>query len=333
MKWAEVSVVVARPAVDIVAQIFDQLGAGGVVIEDPEEVNACIDAGLWDFEDIPRTAGGENVTVKAYLPADESLDGRLERLRVRIARMQAVDGLENGPCTIDWQLVQDEDWADNWKQYFHVDKVGEHIVIQPSWEAYTPQAGDIVLKLDPGAASGTGTHPTTAMCLRALERLVQPGARVFDVGTGSGVLAIAAAKLGAGTVVACDYDQLAVTVAKENIAANGVQAQVQTGVSDLLQNFSGQAELIIANIIADIVIRLLDELDAHLAPGGQLLASGIIDEREADVRAAVTAHGLQVAEAWHDHGWVALLITRATQHEACAASAKADAYNPQGEQA
>jgi len=313
VKWAEVSVVVARPVVDIVAQIFDQLGAGGVVIEDPEEVNACIDAGLWDFEDIPRTAGGDEVTVKAYLPADEELDGRLERLQVRIQRMQEVDGLENGPCRISTRMVQDEDWADKWKQYFHVDKVGEHIVIQPSWEEYTPAADDIVIQLDPGAAFGTGTHPTTAMCLRALEHLVQPGERVFDVGTGSGVLAIAAAKLGAGEVVACDYDRLAVNVAAENIAQNGVSTQVQTGVSDLLQNFTGQAGLIIANIIADIVIRLLDELDAHLAPGGQLLASGIIDEREEDVRAAVTAHGLQVAATWHDKGWTAMLITRRTQ--------------------
>ena len=114
MKWAEVSVVVAREAQDIVAQIFDQLGAQGVSIEDPQEVNACIDEGLWDFADIPRVPDGKNVKVLAWLPHDEQLDYRLERLGVRLKKMQEVDGLENGPCTVGWRTVQDEDWADEW---------------------------------------------------------------------------------------------------------------------------------------------------------------------------------------------------------------------------
>lgn len=313
MKWAEVSIVVAREAQDIVAQIFDQLGAQGVSIEDPQEVNAFIDAGEWDFEDIPRVPDGENVTVKAWLPHDEQLDYRLERFGIRIRKMQEVDGIDNGPCTISWKTVQDEDWADQWKQYFHVDKVGEHIVIQPSWEAYTPKDGDIVIDLDPGAAFGTGTHPTTAMCLRALEALVKPGEKVFDVGTGSGVLAIAAAKLGAALVVAKDYDQMAARVAQENVEKNDVADKITTGVSDLLKDFDGKADLVIANIIADIVIRLMDELDAHLAAGGRLLASGIIDERAADVEVAVKAHGFVIEKAMHDKGWTALIIRRETE--------------------
>ena len=311
MKGAEVSVVVAREAQDIVAQIRDQMGAQGVSIEDPQEVNACIDEGLWDFADIPRVPDGKNVKVLAWLPHDEQLDYRLERLGVRLKKMQEVDGLENGPCTVGWRTVQDEDWADEWKRYFHVDKVGEHLVIQPSWEEYTAQPDDIVLRLDPGAAFGTGTHPTTAMCLRALERLIRPAMRVFDVGTGSGVLAIAAAKLGAGEVVAADYDSTAVHVAAENLQENDVEAK--TMVSDLLQAFDDKADLVIANIIADIVIRLFTELDAHLAPGGTLLASGIIDEREADVREAAEANGFTVVEAMHDKGWTAMLVKRSSE--------------------
>ena len=186
-------------------------------------------------------------------------------------------------------------------------------MIQPSWETYTPKDGDIVIDLDPGAAFGTGTHPTTAMCLRALETLVRPGTSVFDVGTGSGVLAIAAAKLGAASVVAKDYDQTAVRVAQENVEKNNVADTVTTGVSDLLKDFEGKADLVIANIIADIVIRLMDELDAHLAAGGRLLASGIIDERAADVEVAVKAHGFVIEKAMHDKGWTALIIRRETE--------------------
>jgi ribosomal protein L11 methyltransferase len=221
---------------------------------------------------------------------------KLRRFEQRIKEFQAVtgDGMEKGTCAISWATVQDEDWSDNWKKYFHPEKVGGMIVIKPTWEDYTASPDDIVIELDPGAAFGTGTHPTTAMCIRELETLVRGGMRVFDVGTGSGVLSIAAAKLGATDVTAMDYDRTAVNVAEENIRQNRLDGQIKTGVSDLLKSFEGKADLIVANIIADIIIRLFDELDEHLAEHGQLLASGIISERLADVTAACIAHGFVV---------------------------------------
>ena len=149
------------------------------------------------------------------------------------------------------------------------------------------------------------------MCLRALESLVRGGETVFDVGTGSGVLAIAAAKLGAGKVVAKDYARASAEVAAKNVAENGVQETIETGVSDLLATFDGQAELVVANIIADIIIRLFDELDAHLAPHGRLLASGIIDERVADVTEAAVAHGFVLEDMSTDAGWAAMVLKRA----------------------
>ena len=149
------------------------------------------------------------------------------------------------------------------------------------------------------------------MCLRALESLVRGGETVFDVGTGSGVLAIAAAKLGAKAVVAKDYARPAALVAAKNVKENGVQDVVTTGVSDLLAAFDGQAELIVANIIADIVIRLFDELDEHLAPDGRLLASGIIDERVKDVTEAAVAHGFVLEDMYTDSGWAAMVLKRA----------------------
>ena len=214
------------------------------------------------------------------------------------------------PAELLTARVQDEDWANSWKKYFHTDKVGERVVIQPSWEEYEPQPDEVVLRLDPGAAFGTGTHPTTSMCLRAMEKLVKPGMTVFDVGTGSGVLAIAAAKLGAGMVRAVDYDTTAVRVARENIEANGVSDVVSTAESDLFSALPGKAALVTANLIADLVIRLLPELDAHLETGGALLASGIIESRAQEVREAAETAGFFVDEDHEEKEWHAMVIRR-----------------------
>lgn len=310
MKWAEVSIRTTHEETDIVAEIFHDVGASGVVIEDPELLNSYIDSGLFDYSDLSKADQTEFVTVKAYLPADEELDAKLRVFEQGVKELARRDGHGDKDVEISCQTVQDEDWADNWKAYFHTEKVGGLIVIQPSWEEYEASPDDIVVKLDPGAAFGTGTHPTTAMCIRALESLVKGGMRVFDVGTGSGVLAVAAAKLGASEVVAMDYDRTAANVAAENVRLNHVEAQVTTGVSDLLKQFTGKADLVVANIIADIVIRLFAELDEHLAPGGHLLASGIIDERVADVTEAAIAHGFVIDQVMEESGWAAMVISR-----------------------
>lgn len=312
MQWAEVSIQTTHEATDVVAEIYHDLGASGVVIEDPELLNNYIDAGQWDFSGIERAEDTSIVTVKAYLPVDEDLDDKLRTFELRIKDFKSMtdDDMEKGPCTISWNTVRDEDWADNWKAYFHPEKVGGMLVIKPTWEDYEASPDDIVIELDPGSAFGTGTHPTTAMCLRELETLVKGGMRIFDVGTGSGVLSIAAAKLGATDVTAMDYDKVAVDVAAENIRQNGVEDVVKTGVSDILKSFDGKADLIVANIIADIIIMLFDELDEHLAEGGRLLASGIISERLADVTEACLAHGFVVDKVTEEKGWAAMTISR-----------------------
>lgn len=310
MKWAEVSIRTSHEETDLIAEIFHDVGASGVVIEDPEELNSYIESGLFDYSDLPKAEQTNVVTIKAYLPVDEDLDDRLRTFEQRVQNLAQIDGFDAQSCRIEWHTVQDEDWADNWKAYFHTEKVGGLIVIKPAWEDYEASPDDIVIDLDPGAAFGTGTHPTTAMCIRELESAVKGGMRVFDVGTGSGVLAVAAAKLGAGEVVAMDYDRTAATVAQENVERNHVEDRVTTGVSDLLKAFTGKADLIIANIIADIVIRLFDELDAHLDEGGHLLASGIIDERVADVTEAALAHGFAIDKVVEESGWAAMVISR-----------------------
>ena len=309
MEWAEAGFRTSHEAVDAVSSLFEEAGASGTVIEDPALINDYIHSGLWDYTDIPEQKDTSVVTVKAYLAADDSLDEKLASIRAGLDEI-AARGVDTKPAEFSVTRVQDEDWANSWKAYFHTDKVGERVVIQPSWEEYEPKEGEVVLRLDPGAAFGTGTHPTTAMCLRAMERLIKPGMKVFDVGTGSGVLAIAAAKLGAKEVRAVDYDATAVRVARENIEANGVSDVVSTAESDLFSAIPGRAGLVTANLIADLVIRLLPGLGAHLETGGALLASGIIESRAQEVREAAETAGLFVAEDHEEKEWHAMVIRR-----------------------
>lgn len=310
MRWARISVVTTHEGADLIANILMELGAAGTEIDDPSLVNEYIDAGLWDYTDLPRAEDTETVTVRAYLPEDARLESSLLALAERIAALRHA-GAALGAGTISHSFVADEDWAETWKAYIHTEKIGERIVVRPTWEEYTPSADEIVIELDPGAAFGTGAHATTAMCLRWLEHLVSPGMRVYDVGCGSGILAVAAAKLGAGEVIAMDYDPVAVSVAEENIRQNNVH-NVVACESDLLSACGGAApaELITANIIADVIIRLFAQLDRHLAPGGTLLASGIIDDRIADVEHAAAQHGFTVLDMTCEKEWAAMIIRR-----------------------
>ena len=312
MRWARISVVTTHEGADLIANILMELGAAGTEIDDPSLVNEYIDAGLWDYTDLPRAEDTETVTVRAYLPEDARLESSLLALAERIAALRHA-GAALGAGTISHSFVADEDWAETWKAYIHTEKIGERIVVRPTWEEYTPSADEIVIELDPGAAFGTGAHATTAMCLRWLEHLVSPGMRVYDVGCGSGILAVAAAKLGAGEVIAMDYDPVAVSVAEENIRQNNVH-NVVACESDLLSACEGAApaELITANIIADVIVRLFAQLDRPLAPGGTLLASGIIDDRIADVEHAAAQHGFTVLDMTCEKEWAAMIIRRAT---------------------
>ena len=310
MRWARISVVTTHEGADLIANILMELGAAGTEIDDPSLVNEYIDAGLWDYTDLPRAEDTETVTVRAYLPEDARLESSLLALAERIAALRHA-GAALGAGTISHSFVADEDWAETWKAYIHTEKIGERIVVRPTWEEYTPSADEIVIELDPGAAFGTGAHATTAMCLRWLEHLVSPGMRVYDVGCGSGILAVAAAKLGAGEVIAMDYDPVAVSVAEENIRQNNAH-NVVACESDLLSACEGAApaELITANIIADVIVRLFAQLDRHLAPGGTLLASGIIDDRIADVEQAAAQHGFTVLDMTCEKEWAAMIIRR-----------------------
>ena len=309
MKWCEISIQTSHEAVELIAEIFRDLGASGVVIEDPELVNDYITSGKWDYTDIPIAKETEVVVEKAYLPVNGELEGRIQTLQQEIKAL-ASRGVNTAPAVLTTAELQDEDWSDTWKQYFHTEKPGERVVIKPTWEEYAPQGDEVVIELDPGAAFGTGTHATTSMCIRQLEKLVKPGMTVFDVGTGSGILSIISAKLGATNIQAVDYDDSVLKIVEENLEQNNVQDIISVAQSDLMQNVHGKAELVIANIIADIIIRLFDQLDEHLEQGGTLLTSGIIEDRIEDVLAAAEKHGYGVVERMENKGWDCITFKR-----------------------
>ncbi len=312
MRYLEITVRCTRVAVEAVAGLLTDL-TGGVAIDDPLDVIQAQAAGQWDTTDL--VAGDPTwVEVKAYLAEVGHLEEQRQRLDVELDQVRGLDlGAIEGPVL---QWVNDEDWANAWKQYFKPIRMGRRLVIVPSWEQADLQPEDLAITLDPGMAFGTGQHATTALCLRWLEDLVRPGAVLVDVGTGSGILAIAAAQLGAAAVLACDIDPVAVRVAAENTAANGVADRIQVVHAALdqppAQSWLGthRPGLVVGNLTAGVVQQVAPDIAAALASGARFLASGIIVQRQAEVTAALAALGLQVEEVREEECWVAMLFRR-----------------------
>ena len=284
-------------------------GAVGTAIEDRYDVTSSKKSdGMWDMidEDVLKHMS-EDVLVKAYFKSDASAPETLHLVEQKLGEIAKMDmGFDMGSLTLDTQGVREQDWAENWKKYYKPFRAGERLVIKPSWEAYEPKAGDLVLELDPGMAFGTGTHETTFMCMEQLEKYVTPGCRAIDVGCGSGILGLAAAKLGAADVLAIDLDELAVKVAAENTEKNGLSNVVRVAHGDLLEKREEKADVIVANIIADVICYLCGPVKKHLLEGGTFICSGIIREREEDVQRALAAAGYTVCNRLAKGEWVCL---------------------------
>lgn len=242
--------------------------------------------------------------VSAFFPAEESFGEDIDFIRGQML----ADGINGGVELIG---VSEEDWANSWKTYYKPIKTDGRIVIVPQWEKYEAEDDDIIVKMDPGMAFGTGTHETTRLVINLLEKYTEKGVRVLDVGCGSGILAICAAKLGAGICRAYDIDPMAVRVAKENVVINEVDNIVSCEKSDLLKNVDcsdGKYDVVCANIVADIIIRMAPDVGRYMADNGVLLASGIISERAADVVNALEGNGLKVVERVEENGWCAMAL-------------------------
>lgn len=310
INWQEISIKTDKPAVDEVSDILIDCGAGGVSIEDPESINEQIKANVWDAYQFPQELLNRDfVLVKAYFPIDSSLDNRLAELRRRLQIFNS-EILPGSVREVSFCKVQEEDWANSWKAYYKPVKAGSRVVIKPTWEDYAPAEGELIVELDPGMAFGTGTHPTTVMCIKSLEKLISGGETVFDIGTGSGILAITAAKLGAAQVTAVDIDEVAVRSAGENVAFNNVEDRVNVFAGNLLDNVKGQADLVVANIVADVIKLVCPDAAKAVKSGGTFLASGIIAPRGQDVTEAVEQAGFVIKETIQEGDWLCLLACK-----------------------
>lgn len=311
MQWCEAIVHTTTEGSDLVSDVMIRFGATGTEIVDRADVPDPGKPGVyWELYD-PKMldAMPEDVLVKGWFEQNEHTHDVLANLKQQLLALATADlevGL--GTLAVEFTNVADEDWSENWKKYYKPFRIGSHLVVKPTWEAYAVEPGDVVVELDPGMAFGTGTHETTNMCMELLEKHLQKGMRVMDVGTGSGILAIAAAKLGAENILAVDIDPGAVKVADENVAHNGVGKQVRVVEGDLVKSEAMPCELAIANIVADAICMLCGPLARHLLPNGLFICSGIIREREQDVLAAVTAAGYTMVERLTKGEWVALCL-------------------------
>ncbi|MBN1991207.1 MAG: 50S ribosomal protein L11 methyltransferase [Anaerolineae bacterium] len=279
-------------AAEAVGELFNRYGHGGAVIES-------------------YPPNFDKVTVRTVIPHhDEYRRREIEALLALIAL-----ALPSGLPEPQFQTVGQSDWATSWKEHFHVVRIGRRFVIKPSWRNYTPTGDDVVIEIDPGLAFGSGLHPTTQLCLKIFEEMPLTGQSVFDVGTGSGVLSLAALKLGAKSVRAVDIDDVAVRVAKENFARNGYplpKAHVETAVGSARDRGGRQWPIVVANILAHILIELMPHLAVAVAPGGKLILSGMIAGQEAEVTAAAQAQNLHLIDRRTEEDWVALVVERKT---------------------
>lgn len=308
MKWSELSIHTTNEAVEAISNILHEAGASGVVIEDSEEL-------LREREDVfgeiyslnPDDFPVDGVRVKAYLAETSFLLETVEEIKLAINNLQNFN-IDLGHNHVSVQEVDEEDWATAWKKYYHPVKISNRFTIVPTWEDYERvNTDELIIELDPGMAFGTGTHPTTVMCLQALEKTVQKGSNVIDVGTGSGVLSIGAAKLGAASIHALDLDEVAVQSAKENIALNKVNDIVQVTHGNLLDNVNEQADIVVANILAEIIMTFTNDAYTIVKDGGLFITSGIIATKKEDVRNSLQQAGFEIEEVMMMEDWVTII--------------------------
>ncbi len=314
MKYTKVTIYTTSDGVDLVCAALYDLGITGVQIMDRRDFEEFMAQNLraWDVvdEDLANAMLSEESAVTFYL--EEGSTALLETVK------QALSLPDNAPYygRITTEQVADEDWVNNWKQYYRPLRIGEHVIIKPTWENAEISKGDIVVELDPGMAFGTGSHASTAMCLEYLEKIIRPGDRVLDIGTGSGILAIAALKMGASSADAVDIDPMAVKIAKDNAAQNGFREPVFTvKEGDLADRITEQYDVVIANIVADIIVELTKTVGRYIKEDGRFITSGIIDFKATRVKEALAEAKLSIVDEKKREDWNAFLCRRLQTHE------------------
>lgn len=320
MNYHQITIHTVTEAVEALSDALITLGSGGVEIFDPKDIlNQEKDPTAWDYidEDLMKNLKKDEVLVRAYFSEEvirttSDLEEMVQKIRRDLDNISRF--LPIGAGTIDIGMVAEEDWMNAWKKYYHPLRVGRHVLIVPSWMEEPSKEGDVRIDLDPGMAFGTGSHETTSMCIEFLEDAVHPGDTVLDIGCGSGILGITAAKLGAGRVICSDLDLNAVKTAGENIIHNHVEDRVKVYPGDLteIEAFRGvRADVVVSNIIADVIIHLSSTIGLYLKSGGTFICSGIINERRDDVVKALESNGFTVKTIREKGSWTAICCQNA----------------------
>lgn len=316
MKWSEISIYTTNEAIEPVSHIMHEAGVAGIAIEDKKDLVKKREDQFGEMYELnPADFPDEGVVVKAYLPINAQHANTVKSIQKKISELPLYQ-IDIGKNIVKVTEVKEEDWATAWKKYYHPVKVSERVTIVPSWEEYTPGSScELIIELDPGMAFGTGTHPTTVMCIQALEKTVKQGDVVIDVGTGSGILSIAASLLGAEQVTALDLDEVAVEAARQNTTLNGVDDIVSVKQNNLLEGIDENADIIVANILAEVIVRFANTAARIVKPDGYFIVSGIILQKKDEVADVLHEAGFYVEETMIVDDWTAMIARKVIQKE------------------
>lgn len=305
-EWLEVSIITTSEAVEAVNGILYNTDVKGVSIEDPNDIEfKKKHPGDWDYFDETLLKVKDGTTIKAYYKEDENFNEYIEYIKKSIDNLSEF-GIDKGAGVVTVNTVNEADWENNWKKYYKPTKVGARAVVKPIWEDYKKEDYELVVELDPGMAFGTGTHETTRMCVQALERYVKNDLTVFDIGTGSGILAITAAKLNAKKVIGVDLDTVAVDSAKQNVKYNDIN-NIEIIHGNLMEVIDGKANIVVANIIADIIMLLTPDVLKFLEKGGYFISSGIIKDRAEEVIDTLKKNRFDILEVNNQGEWICIV--------------------------
>ncbi|HHX61153.1 MAG TPA: 50S ribosomal protein L11 methyltransferase [Epulopiscium sp.] len=310
MNYIQVAIETKTEAVEAISYLLMEQGVGGVEIEDPKDILMSTKSPTsWDYVEPELISGDPNVvTIKVYFPEHMNHIEKIADIKVKIDAMR--EYLDVGTGSISTVHMEEQEWANEWKKYYKLTPIGKNIMIKPTWIEYTPKNDqEIIIELDPGMAFGTGTHETTSMCMELLEKYVTEKDIVLDIGTGSGILGITAAKLGANKVIGVDLDQTAVKVAKENIDENKVSDIMEARYGDLLEIVKEKGNIVIANIIADVIIPLSETVTNVMLEDALFISSGIIEDRIDDVKAAIERK-FDIIEVLRKGEWAAIVAKK-----------------------
>lgn len=307
--WKEIRVITKSESLEPISGIFYGLDCDGVAIEDPEDILGREQGPLtWDFADINILEHkGKAAVVKGYFEKDIDVNKIITYIEEKIKELREM-GIDVGEGKVEEEEIYQQDWANNWKKYYKPTKIGEKVVVKPTWEDYSKKDDELLIELDPGMAFGTGTHETTRMCVKALEQNVTEESTVFDIGTGSGILAIAAKILGAKDVKAVDLDPVAVDAAKKNVELNNVHG-IEVLEGNLMDVVDGKADIVVANIVADIIKFVCEDVKNFLKADGKFICSGIILDRRTDVEEKLKSVSYKILEVKNEGEWVCIVAT------------------------